>query len=159
MAQQAVESQLLAEGVRRLDLSDFCIVTADSSIREVVEQMRERGHNCALIVGERTRLTGILTDRDVLRKVVHRPEIWDDPVSTIMTAAPQTIDQEGTAKEALRLMDQGGFRNVPVVRGNGAIVGNVTYFSILKFLTDHFPEAVYNLPPDPTNYADRRDGG
>ena len=53
-------------------------------------------------------------------------------------------------------MENGHYRNVPVVNERGAIRGNVTYYAILKFLTDHFADVVYNLPPD--HYLFSRDG-
>ncbi len=155
----SVESQLLTEPVHQLDLSDYCIVTADTSVRETVERMRLLRQNCAIIIGKGTQLVGILTDRDVLRRVVTHPETWDQPVETVMTAAPDTILDTAATGDALRMMEAGKYRNVPVVGTKGVIRGNITYFSVLKFLTDHFPGAVYNLPPDPTNFAQERDGG
>ncbi len=159
MAKNSIESKLLDEPVRRLQLGDYCIVTADTTVRETVERMREMEQNCALIVGEHTRLVGILIGRDVLNKVVMNPETWDEPVVSIIDEAPLVINQDSAARDALRLMEKKQALNMPVVQKNGMIVGNVTHYAILKFLTDHFPEVVYNLPPDPYNYAKRRDGG
>jgi CBS domain-containing protein len=154
-----LEMELLSQSVGQLDLSDYCIVTEDTSVREAVERMQVMRQNCAIIIGKGTHIVGILTDRDVLRKVVSAPETWDQPVETVMTRSPNTISPNATTGEALRMMEEGRFRNVPVVNEHGVIRGNVTHFAILKFLTDHFPQAVYNLPPDPTNYASERDGG
>jgi CBS domain-containing protein len=159
MSAETVESQLLAESIRQLDLSDFCMVTADTTVRDTVERMRATRQNCAIIIGKGTHIVGILTDRDVLKRVVTAPETWDQPVETIMTPEPQTVSDDATTGEALHMMHEGHYRNVPVVNGRGVIVGNVTHYAILKLLTDHFPEAVYNLPPDPTNYASDREGG
>jgi len=159
MPTSSIESQLLTEPISQLDLSDYCIVTADTSVRETVEQMRDLKQNCAIIIGKGTHIAGILTDRDVLKRVVTQPETWDQPVEMVMTPAPDTIRASATTGEALNMMENGHFRNVPVVNEKGVIRGNVTYYAILKFLTDHFPEAVYNLPPDPTNFAQDRDGG
>lgn len=159
MANQGIEAQLLSEQVGQLDLQDFCIVTADTTVRETVERMTITHQNCALVVGKATRLVGILTDRDVLRKVVSQPATWDEPVETVMTHAPDTLSPRATTREVLRQMEEKGYRNVPVIDSNNIIRGNVTYYSILKFLTDHFPETIYNLPPDPSNFAQERDGG
>jgi CBS domain-containing protein len=115
--------------------------------------------NAAFVVGKGTRLVGILTDRDVLRRVVDKPDRWDDPVESVMTRAPDTLPPTATTGEALRKMEEGRYRNIPVINEHGIIQGNITYFAILKYLTDHFPQAVYNLPPDPENFAQQRDGG
>jgi CBS domain-containing protein len=154
-----VELELLAEPIEQLDLTRYCLVTADTSVRETVDRMRALRRNCAFIVGKGTHLIGIFTDRDVLKKVVNHPEVWDQPVEMVMTRAPNTIAPNATTNEALRLMEEHHFRNVPVVDQHGTLHGNVTHYAILKFLTDHFPEAVYNLPPDPDQFAEQRDGG
>jgi CBS domain-containing protein len=159
MSSPNVELQLLAAPVKQLDLTDYCLVTVDTTVRDTIERMREKRQNCALVVGKGTQIVGILTDRDVLRRVVSAPETWDEPVETVMTRAPKTILPDSSTGDALRMMEAGRYRNVPVVNANGVLRGNVTHFAILKFLTDHFAEAVYNLPPDPTNYAQERDGG
>jgi CBS domain-containing protein len=159
MPASSVESQLLTEPISQLDLSDYCIVTADTSIRDTVERMRELRQNCAIIIGKGTHIVGILTDRDVLKRVVTHPETWDQAVETVMTAEPDTIRVRASTGEALHMMNEGHYRNIPVVNEKGVIRGNLTYYAVLKFLTDHFATAVYNLPPDPTNFAQDRDGG
>ncbi len=159
MPSRSLESQLLTEPIHQLDLTDYCIVTADTSVRDTIERMRLKRQNCAIIIGKGTHIVGILTDRDVLRTIVTAPDTWDQPVEEVMTASPQTISIEATAGEALHMMNEGQYRNIPVVNARGVIVGNVTYYAVLKFLSDHFPQTVYNLPPDPTNFAQDREGG
>ncbi|MEO8610926.1 MAG: CBS domain-containing protein [Chloroflexota bacterium] len=159
MPASSVESQLLTVPISQLDLADYCLVTADTTVRETVEQMRDLHQNCAIIVGKGTHIVGILTDRDVLKRVVTHPETWDQSVESVMTEAPDTIRQSATTGAALHMMEDGHYRNVPVVNDKGVIRGNVTYYAILKFLTDHFADVVYNLPPDPTNFAQDRHGG
>ena len=41
----------------------------------------------------------------------------------------------------------------------GAVIGNLTHYAIIKYLSDHFPESIYNLPPDPEHVSKKRDGG
>ena len=40
----------------------------------------------------------------------------------------------------------------------GALRGNLTHFAIIKFLSDRFPQEIYNLPPEPELAARARDG-
>jgi CBS domain-containing protein len=159
MTTPSVEKQLLDEPVGQLELTGFCLVTADTTVRETIEQMRVMKQNCAFVVGEHTRLLGIFTDRDVLRKVVHNPGTWDVPVTAVMTQRPDNVPPTASTREAMKLMLEHHYRNLPVLSGTGAVLGNVTHYAILKYLTDHFPQEVYNLPPDPTNFAQQRDGG
>src|SRR5262245_28305680 len=123
MPTSSVESQLLTVPISQLDLADYCIVTADTTVRETVDQMRELHQNCAIIIGKGTHIVGVLTDRDVLKRVVTHPETWDQPVETVMTESPDTIRTNATAGEALHMMEEGHFRNVPVVNDKGVVRG------------------------------------
>jgi len=153
----SIEHDIRAERVAHLDLSAYTAVSSGPPVRAVVAQMRTAGRNCAFVVKDGA-LVGIFTDRDVLRRVVDAPQVWDVPIDQVMTPAPLSIKPEAAAAEALRLMDTQGFRNMPVVDGQGRIVGNLTHFSLIKFLSDHFAEQVYNLPPNPEQLAQRRHG-
>ncbi|MCB9452233.1 MAG: CBS domain-containing protein [Anaerolineaceae bacterium] len=154
-----IVQQLLAEPIDRLNLTDFCMVTTDTTVRETIERMQVMHQNIALIIGKGSHLVGVLTDRDVMQRVMNAPENWDQPVTAVMTPEPKTLHPQATAAEALRLMESGDYRNVPVVNDNGVVRGCVTYYAILKFLSDHFSQTVYNLPSDPTNFAENREGG
>ncbi len=119
--------------------------------------MRDSQHNCAFVLKE-DKLIGIFTDRDLLRKVVHRPETWEDAVDAYMTADPLVLSAEATAAEALTLMHKHHFRNVPVINAQGGVVGNLTHYSLLELLAASFPTEVYNRPPDSSVSSSRRHG-
>jgi CBS domain-containing protein len=152
-----LEQELQDEQVVHLDLSEYTVVNSTMSVREVVAQMRAERRNCAFVV-ENDRLVGIFTDRDVLRKVVDAPDIWDRPISEVMTRAPKTVPPDAPLRTALDLMHAGHFRNVPAVDESGRIVGNLTHYSIARCFADRFPEEVYNLPPDPDQVPEDRAG-
>ena len=152
------EYDLHEEQLTHLDLSEFTLVASGASVRDTIGKMRAERHNCAFVTRD-GRLVGIFTDRDVLREVVDRPQIWDRPIDEIMTHQPRTIAADQTAGDALHLMNELRFRNVPVIDATGAIKGNLTYFALIRYLADLFPEQVYNLPPKPDRYGSERHGG
>jgi CBS domain-containing protein len=145
------------EPITRLDLSYYCTVSAGTSVLEVIEQMRTSKRNCALVTQD-NRLVGIFTDRDILRKVVDRPDLWADPVDGFMTSTVQMVAADTHAADAMALMDINHVRNVPVVSANGEVVGNFTNYAVVKFLADTFPTEIYNRPPEPNRFAHRRHG-
>lgn len=153
-----LKEDLLTEQVNHLDLTGFCFVETGSPIRQVVETMRHENVNVCLIV-EQTHLLGILTDRDILRKVAGQNEIWDKPVNTIMTPNPITIDPAASAADALWLMDEKRIRNLPAVDGTGKVVGNMTHQAIINYLAARYPTEILNLPPNPNQYPDQVEGG
>lgn len=96
-----------------------------ATVREAAQVMREQKIGCVLVM-EGQSLLGIFTERDVLTRVVAEGL---DPDATrlgeVMTPAPDTISADDMAIEALRLMDDGGFRHLPVLK-DGQVVGVVS---------------------------------
>jgi len=117
--------------VERLDLSHYCRVASGCSVNATLKKLNETGQNCAFVM-QQSRLVGIFTDRDVLRKVVDVPDCWDDPIDSVMTRTPRTVASESAAMDALHLMNSHRFRNVPVIGDDDVVVGNLTHFSLMQ---------------------------
>jgi len=154
----SLESELQTEQVSHLNLSGFCQVTSDTSVREVLARMRDEQHDVCLVVDDEE-LVGIFTDRDVLRRVVDAPETWSQPVKSFMTPNPVTIRPESSAAEALWLMDHKHFRNLPVMADDGHLVGNMTHHAVIEYLATRYPVEVLNRPPRPGHFPRNVDGG
>lgn len=153
----SLERDLRAEQVAYLDLTSFVAAESGAPVRAVLDKMRQEGQGCALIA-LRGRLVGIFTERDVLCKVIDQPQSWEGPVSAVMTPSPDTVRPTEPVAAALRLMNRGHYRNVPVVEADGAIVGNLTHYAILGFFSDRFQQEIYNLPPDPDQVPKTTEG-
>lgn len=96
-----------------------------ASVREAATLMADKRIG-ALMVIEGGTLRGILTERDVMTRVVAKglnPETTK--VAQVMTAKPDTLASHATAGEALERMHAGGYRHLPVVDG-GKVVGMVS---------------------------------
>lgn len=104
---------------------DLLELPAGASVRDAAQAMRDWDVG-AVLVTENGRLAGIFTERDLVNRVIacdRDPE--STPLSEVMTRDPDTISPEATALEALRLMEDGGYRHVPVV-AEGRLVGIVS---------------------------------
>ncbi len=154
----SLEQELQTEQVSHLDLSGFCKVVSGTAVNDTLNKMRTEKQNVCLIL-EDSRLIGILTDRDVLRKVAANASTWDQPVDEIMTRNPVTVLPETAAAKALWLMDEKHFRNLPVVKNDGTIVGTMTHQSIVSYLAARYPIEILNQPPIPDQFPNAPDGG
>lgn len=80
----------------------------------------------AVLVMSHSRLEGIFTERDAITRVV-AAEL--DPARTklvdVMTAHPDTVRSDSFALDALRMMEDGGYRHLPVTKGR-RVVGVVS---------------------------------
>jgi CBS domain-containing protein len=97
----------------------------DAPISRVASSMAERNAGAVVVVdGERT--VGIFTERDAVFRVLAkglRPE--DTRLDAVMTRDPHTLGPDASYGHALALMQEHGFRHVPVIE-KGKIVGIVT---------------------------------
>lgn len=111
----------------RAIIEDQEIVSAPGSatVREAARLMKEQRVGALLVVTD-GKLAGVFTERDVMSRVVAEDR---DPRTTrldeVMTRDPQTIHPDRPFPDALRLMQEGGFRHVPVVE-DGRPVGVVS---------------------------------
>jgi CBS domain-containing protein len=88
--------------------------------------MTERQVGAVLVSEDNERLVGIFTGRDAVSRVLALGRSGSDTmVGDIMTVEPNTIQPGRTAIEALRIMQDGGYRHIPVV-DDGQIVGIVS---------------------------------
>jgi CBS domain-containing protein len=134
-------------------------VSPRTPLREVVESMHAGRTGAALVVDDRGELIGIFTEHDLLRRADHTSMAWrDQPVENMMTPQPRVIREEDTLAEALRLMDTGKHRHLPVVRGREP-VAVISIRELLAHIASKFPADFINLPPDPDKEARAPWGG
>jgi CBS domain-containing protein len=102
----------------------ICQAPPGASVRVACRLMAE--HQCgSVLVTERGRLLGIFTEGDLVRRVLapgHDPNLT--LLVEVMTMEPETIRPGESVDEAIRRMDEYGYRHLPVVDG-GAVVGMV----------------------------------
>ena len=114
------------------------VVTTDpsSTVRHAAEIMSEKHIGC-IVVTEKEKLLGMLTERDVVEKVV---AVGLDPskaeVKKIMAQPLVTVDEGSSIIEAIRIMRKNNIRRLPVLR-NGKLVGIVTERDLLRAMALH----------------------
>lgn len=146
------------EKISRLDLTTYATARAGTSVAETLALMRERRVSAVLVEDEADRIVGIFTERDVLLKVAGEADAMDQSVDSVMTPKPQTLSPDDTVGHALRLMNEGHYRNVPVLDEDQGVVGNLSQHALITFLTDRYPKEIYNLPPESDMIPQTREG-
>lgn len=133
-------------------------VAPGDTIADTIALMQRERKGC-VIVRDGGRLCGIFTERDVLKKVLLQGASFDAPVESVMTADPDCVVTSDTLASVIRQMHAGGYRHLPVVDATDDVVGVISVKRVVQYLVEHFPEAVYNLPPDPNAISTAREGG
>jgi len=121
---------------RYVDLAD-----ADETAQQAARRMSERRVGTLVILDLADRPVGILTDRDlVLRVVASGRDPGETPVGEVMTRNPTMISEAAGIEEALSLMRSGSFRRLPVIGRDGVLVGLVSLDDILSLLAGEFTQ-------------------
>jgi CBS domain-containing protein len=112
---------------------DLLTVEPELSMVEVAQRMVARNVGAVLVL-EGGRLTGIMTERDLLRAVAQG--VRDEAVvGECMTRDPETIGPEETTEHAAVLMIHGGFRHLPVVDGED-VVGMLSIRDLMQVVLE-----------------------
>jgi IMP dehydrogenase len=111
---------------------DPITLTVDATVGDAQRLMRENKIGGIPIVSSDGKLAGILTNRDLRFQ-----EALQQPVSEIMTKENLVTAPEGTdLRGAEKILRQTKVEKLPVIDGNGKLVGLITYRDIIK-LTSH----------------------
>jgi arabinose-5-phosphate isomerase len=106
------------------------VLGPDATMRQaVVSLAHDRG--LAMVV-ETGRLTGVLTPGDLTRLAERDPKFLDLAVGSVMTRAPRTAAPDELAAAAVGTMERHGVIALPVVDGDGAVLGAVHLHDLMR---------------------------
>src|ERR1700730_2489675 len=140
-----------------LPTDDYVAVSPYTPLSQAIEAMKNDEGGCVIVSGD-GRVDGIFTERDLLMKVLGHNVDLESPISEWMQPEVETLSLEATIGEAVRLMNERSFRNIPLVN-KGELVGSISVFDIITYLAECYPKATMNLPPLPAQVMDTVDGG
>jgi CBS domain-containing protein len=102
------------------------------SLSEAARVLAERRIGALLIVDGDRPVTGIISERDIVRAVaMHGAKALDEPVSRFMTEKVVTCTGETSINDVMELMTQQKFRHIPVVE-SGRLSGIVSIGDVVK---------------------------
>lgn len=116
----------------------------DAKVLDALKLMAEKEVG-ALIVFERDRVVGVLSERDYARKVVLEGKASKDtPVKDIMTSPVYGVHLENTAEECMGLMTGKHIRHLPVCE-NDKLLGIISIGDVVKSIMTDQKVTIENL--------------
>jgi CBS domain-containing protein len=154
------DEHLLDRPIQSIPLRPAVIVPAGTMVADAIRQMRERKIGSTMVTRD-GRLVGIITERDVMMKVVlGELPIQTTKVEDLMRPSPDVLTPDYPLAYAINLMSHGGFRHVPLVDAQLRPVGMISVRDIVDYFAEFFKEKILNLPPTPQSaIAPHREGG
>jgi len=103
--------------VKDIMTKDVVTIEVEKSIFDAAQIMTSKGLGC-LIVVDKSLPVGIITERDIVRRIVAKRSSIDLNLGEVMTKTLITVDPNTSLKEAARVMSTNKIRRLPVLKEN-----------------------------------------
>jgi signal-transduction protein with cAMP-binding, CBS, and nucleotidyltransferase domain len=146
---KVLTEDILGEPISNLEPHIAVSFHVDATVDDAVLAMNQKSIGCVLVT-DGDALIGIFTERDVMRRIVGRGyNLAKLRLGDYMTPNPETLSPNDPIAFALNRMSVGGYRHVPLVDDAGGPIRIISIIDVVRFLVEHFPKSVLNLPPQP----------
>ncbi len=106
-------------------------ISPGATVRELLSLLDEHNIGAVVVSNDGNSVDGIVSERDVVRKL-HRDEgVLDGPVEAIMTSTVRTCEPAHDVDELMAQMTEHRIRHVPVV-DRGRLVGVISIGDVVK---------------------------
>ena len=114
--------------------SDPQCCTPEDSLRDAARMMADNDCGCLPVVEDKAgkRVIGVLTDRDIAIRGVARGKTPDSKVNDVMSPAPACCSAEDDVEVVEKIMIDKQVRRVPVVDGDGRVVGMIAQADLAR---------------------------
>ncbi len=120
--------------VREIMSRDPQCCTPDDTLQRAARLMADCDCGCIPVVegGDRKRVVGVITDRDIAVRGVAKGKTPDSKVNDVMSPSPSCCKADDDVEEVERIMTEKQVRRVPVIDGEGCCVGIVAQADLAR---------------------------
>lgn len=112
---------------------DFVATIApDATVAELTAALTDNKVGALVVSTDGRTITGIVSERDVVKALARGSAALDSPVSAIMTSQVFTAPADTHADELMAIMTERRFRHIPVTDESGALIGIVSIGDVVK---------------------------
>jgi CBS domain-containing protein len=123
---------MTVENILRIKGRDVVTIEPDRTLAEAARLLSERKIGAVVVSGKVGPVSGILSERDIIRALAKRgAAALDEPVSHSMTEKVVTCTIHSAINDLMEMMTDGKFRHIPVVE-SGSLAGIVSIGDIVK---------------------------
>ena len=133
-------------------------ITSGAPLSAAIVAMQDSATRSVLVTDEDGKLVGILTERDIVGRVLVADADGTGPVDQYMSPLQDALEMESELGDALELMARGGYQGLPVVDTDGRVAGLLDARDVMEYIAEAFPQEVLNLPPRPHQLMEQPEG-
>ena len=110
---------------------DVITIGPDASVRDLVALLAEHNVGALIVSADGEAVDGIVSERDVVRRLHDRADILDATVSEIMTSTVRTCEGDAALTQLMQVMTEHRIRHVPVLT-DGKLTGIISIGDVVK---------------------------
>ena len=110
-------------------------ISPDATVRELLGLLAEHNVGAVVVSGDGAAVEGIVSERDIVRRLHDDESVLDGAVSAIMTSNVQTCDPHTSVDDLRVVMTERRIRHVPVVT-DGRLTGIISIGDVVKSSLD-----------------------
>jgi len=116
-------------------IQDVVTIGPDATVRELLALLAQHNIGAAVVSSDGATVEGIVSERDVVRRLDGNDAALGDTVAQIMTSEVQTAEPSSSLDDVRALMTEGRFRHLPICDGD-QLVGVVSIGDVVKAYID-----------------------
>jgi CBS domain-containing protein len=125
----------ISDLLRNKPRHEVITISPEASVRELIALLAEHNVGALIVSADGASVDGIVSERDVVRRLVEHDEVLQGRVSSIMTSVVETVEEQDLVDDLMKTMTQHRIRHVPVVT-DGRLTGIISIGDVVKHRID-----------------------
>lgn len=110
---------------------DVITIRPDATVRDLIGLLAQHNVGALIVSADGSSVDGIVSERDVVRRILDDETMLERPVSSIMTTQVQTCEGTAAVTELMQVMTDHRIRHVPVLT-DGTLTGIISIGDVVK---------------------------
>jgi CBS domain-containing protein len=128
---QEVARMRINEVLAGKPIRDVVTIAPDATVRELVALLAEHNVGALIVSADGATVDGIVSERDVVRRLHEDESVLGAPVTSIMTSDVETCTRDALVTDLMQIMTTRRFRHLPVVE-EGRLIGIISIGDVVK---------------------------
>lgn len=125
-----------------MNLPTPLMMSEEATLIDVVNFLQDKKIGCLLLHRDE-KLTGVITERDFLLKIIGVVEDWrDKPVKDYMTPNPFSLKDDAQVIDAIEIMTREQFRHIPVMNSEGNACAIISVKDLVGYMINFFGDTI-----------------
>ncbi len=131
-----------SEPVSRLAIREPVVVSPEATVRDAVDQMRQKKLGCAIVVNDERRPVGLFAESKLTRLLSETPAAIYDSILDHLDRQWPTVSLSDPISCVLTALEVANIRFLIVVDDHGRLAGLTGQKGLMEYVAEHFPRQV-----------------